>query len=74
MSKIVISRLPHFADTLIGRDAELQRLDHAWNDPAQHVLVICGIGGEGKTRLSATLGEFRLWPCQSGPTPGVGSF
>jgi class 3 adenylate cyclase/tetratricopeptide (TPR) repeat protein len=53
MSKIDLSRLPHFADTLIGRDTELQRLDDAWNDPAQHVLVIRGIGGEGKTSLVA---------------------
>jgi tetratricopeptide (TPR) repeat protein len=53
MSKIDISRLPHFADTPIGRDDELQRLDDTWNDPSQHVLVIRGIGGEGKTSLVA---------------------
>jgi predicted AAA+ superfamily ATPase len=28
-------------------------MDDAWNDPAQHVLVIRGIGGEGKTSLVA---------------------
>ncbi|MBN9118371.1 MAG: NACHT domain-containing protein [Planctomycetes bacterium] len=51
--QIAVSRLPHTADALIGRDAELARLDAAWGDPAQHVLVIRGIGGEGKTSLVA---------------------
>ena len=55
------SRLPHAADKLIGREVELARLDQAWADPAQHVLIIRGIGGEGKTSLVAqwcrTLGE-----------------
>jgi hypothetical protein len=31
----------------------LQRLDDAWNNPAQHGLVIRGIGGEGKNSLVA---------------------
>ena len=46
-----ISRLTHAAEKLIGRETELKRLDEAWNDSAQHVLVIRGIGGEGKTSL-----------------------
>ena len=48
-----ISRITHFAEKLIGRETELKRLDQAWNDSAQHVLVIRGIGGEGKTSLVA---------------------
>jgi hypothetical protein len=50
---IALSRLPHSADKLIGRETELKRLQEAWEDPAQHVLVIRGIGGEGKTSLVA---------------------
>lgn len=29
----------------------MKRLDEAWNDSTQHVLIIRGIGGEGKTSL-----------------------
>jgi hypothetical protein len=50
-AKIDLSRLRHSADKLIGRENELQRLNAAWNDPAQHVFIIRGIGGEGKTSL-----------------------
>ncbi len=48
---VAVSRLTHAADKLIGREAELKRLDEAWQDPKQHVLIIRGIGGEGKTSL-----------------------
>ncbi len=55
------SRLPHAADKLVGREVELARLGEAWADPAQRVIIIRGIGGEGKTSLvaewSRTLGE-----------------
>jgi class 3 adenylate cyclase len=50
---IALTRLPHTTDTLVGRETELERLDAAWADPKQHVLVIRGIGGEGKTSLVA---------------------
>lgn len=36
---------------LIGRDAELARLDQAWNDPSTNVLTVVGVGGNGKTVL-----------------------
>ncbi len=47
-----LSRLTHAAEKLVGRETELRRLDAAWRDPAQHVLIIRGIGGEGKTSLA----------------------
>jgi tetratricopeptide (TPR) repeat protein/Mrp family chromosome partitioning ATPase len=50
--KVAPSRLPYIADSLIGRAAELKRLEKAWNDKEQHILVIRGIGGEGKTSLA----------------------
>lgn len=45
------SQLRHAADRLVGRKDELACLDQAWADPAKHVIVIRGIGGEGKTSL-----------------------
>ena len=51
IAKRGISRLTHAAEKLIGRETELKRLDEAWNDSTQHVLIIRGFGGEGKTSL-----------------------
>ena len=52
-ARIAESRLTHSAELLIGREVELARLDEAWREHAQHVLIIRGIGGEGKTSLVA---------------------
>lgn len=51
--KISPTRLRHSAETLIGREADLTRLDEAWADPATHVLTIVAFGGVGKTSLVA---------------------
>jgi tetratricopeptide (TPR) repeat protein len=51
--KIAPSRLRHSAERLIGRAAELERLDKAWDDPATRVLTIVAFGGVGKTSLVA---------------------
>jgi hypothetical protein len=48
------TRLRHTAAQLVGREAELSLLDHAWNDSRTKLLVIRGKGGEGKTALVAT--------------------
>jgi hypothetical protein len=48
------SRLPHHADTLIGRDAALDRLDSAWANEDTRVLVVHAWGGVGKTSLVAS--------------------
>lgn len=50
---IAPSRLRHSAERLIGREAELARLDVAWAEPATHVLTIVAFGGVGKTSLVA---------------------
>lgn len=47
------TRLRHSADKLIGREAELARLDEAWADDATRVLTIVAFGGVGKTSLVA---------------------
>jgi tetratricopeptide (TPR) repeat protein len=47
------SRLRHSAERLIGREAELARLDAAWADPTTRVLTIVAFGGVGKTSLVA---------------------
>jgi tetratricopeptide (TPR) repeat protein len=47
------TRLRHTAGQLVGRDAELNLLDEAWNNPHINLVVIRGKGGEGKTALVA---------------------
>ena len=47
------TRLRHTAEHLIGRDEELTRLDAAWNDPHQNVVIVRAFGGMGKTSLVA---------------------
>ncbi|HEU4884770.1 MAG TPA: TIR and AAA domain-containing protein [Longimicrobium sp.] len=51
--KVAPTRLRHSAERLIGREADLARLDEAWADPAKHVLTIVAFGGVGKTSLVA---------------------
>ena len=48
------TKLRHTAERLIGRDADLTRLDVAWNDPHKNVVVVRALGGMGKTSLVAT--------------------
>jgi tetratricopeptide (TPR) repeat protein len=51
--KIAPTRVRHSAEQLIGREAELARLDEAWTDPTTNVLTIVAFGGVGKTSLVA---------------------
>jgi hypothetical protein len=47
------TRLRHTAARLIGRDEDLARLDAAWNDN-KNVVIVRAFGGMGKTSLVAT--------------------
>ncbi len=49
--RLAIGRLPIPGPLLIGRKAELDRLDAAWKDPAVHLLVLVAFGGMGKSAL-----------------------
>jgi hypothetical protein len=49
--RISSGRLRHGADSLVGREKELARLDAAWHDPKTHVVTIVAWGGVGKTAL-----------------------
>jgi len=51
LPEILTGRLPVPLPQLIGREAELDRLDIAWKDPAVHVLVLVAFGGVGKSAL-----------------------
>jgi hypothetical protein len=47
-----ISRLPEtFYEHLVGRDAELRRLDEAWSDDGTNILSLVAEGGAGKSTL-----------------------
>jgi tetratricopeptide (TPR) repeat protein len=46
-----LGRLPIPGPHLFGRDAELARLDAAWEDPSIHVLTLVAFGGVGKSAL-----------------------
>ncbi len=48
------TKLPHAAERLIGRDEDLARLDAAWNDSHNNVVIIRAFGGMGKTSVVAT--------------------
>ena len=48
-----LGRLPIPGPHLVGRDAELARLDAAWEDPRIHVLTFVAFGGVGKSALVA---------------------
>ncbi len=50
-TQVSISHLPVTANGFAGRDAELRRLDAAWDDPNIHVLSLVAWGGVGKTAL-----------------------
>jgi tetratricopeptide (TPR) repeat protein len=46
-----IGRLPTSGPLFVGRDAELARLDAAWENPGVHVLTFVAFGGVGKSTL-----------------------
>jgi tetratricopeptide (TPR) repeat protein len=48
-----IGRLPIPGPQFVGREAELVRLDQAWDDPITHVLTLVAFGGVGKSALVA---------------------
>src|SRR5262245_45244704 len=48
-----LGRLPIPGPQFVGRDAELARLDAAWEDPVTHVLTLVAFGGVGKSALVA---------------------
>jgi tetratricopeptide (TPR) repeat protein len=48
-----LGRLPIPSPHFVGRDAELARLDAAWDDPTIHVLTLVAFGGVGKSALVA---------------------
>ncbi len=50
-SSISISRLPITGSDLFGRDAELQLLDDAWENPNINIITFIASGGTGKTAL-----------------------
>lgn len=53
MIEIDLGRLPIPGPHFVGRDAELARLDAAWEDPRIHVLTFVAFGGVGKSALVA---------------------
>lgn len=50
-SHISIARLPVSGPDLFGRDAELQLLDEAWENPKTNIISFVAWGGVGKTAL-----------------------
>ncbi len=48
-----LGRLPIPGPHFVGREAELARLDAAWEDPRIHVLTLVAFGGVGKSALVA---------------------
>jgi tetratricopeptide (TPR) repeat protein len=51
--RLDLGRLPIPGPHFVGRDAELARLDAAWEDPKIHVLTLVAFGGAGKSALAA---------------------
>ncbi len=50
--QVAISGLPEtYYQRLVGRDAELQRLDEAWSDDKTNILSLVAEGGGGKSAL-----------------------
>jgi tetratricopeptide (TPR) repeat protein len=48
-----LGRLPTPGPVFVGREAELARLDAAWDDPVIHVISLVAFGGVGKSALVA---------------------
>ena len=53
MTQTDLGRLPTPGPHFVGRQAELARLDQAWEDPGTHVLTLVAFGGVGKSALVA---------------------
>ena len=51
LPRLDLGRLPTAGPYLIGREAELARLDAAWEDPNTRVLTLVAFGGTGKSAL-----------------------
>jgi hypothetical protein len=49
--KVSLARLPSTNPDLFGREAELARLDAAWNQPQRNLVTLVAWGGVGKTAL-----------------------
>jgi len=49
--QIATSRLPHGAEVLVGREAELRRLTRALRSEKKHIVSVVAWGGGGKTAL-----------------------
>ncbi len=50
---LALGRLPIPGPCFVGREAEIERLFEAWDDPAVHVLTLVAFGGVGKSALVA---------------------
>jgi tetratricopeptide (TPR) repeat protein len=51
--RLDLGRLPTPGEQLLGREAEMDRLDAAWEDPGTRVLTYVAFGGVGKSALVA---------------------
>ncbi|HEX4962101.1 MAG TPA: TIR domain-containing protein [Thermoanaerobaculia bacterium] len=49
--RLDLTRLPTIGPEFVGREAELTRLDAAWEDPGTHVVTLVAFGGVGKSAL-----------------------
>ncbi len=50
-SQITTSRLPVSSEFLFGREAQLEQLNLAWQEPVPHIVILTAWGGVGKTAL-----------------------
>jgi hypothetical protein len=49
--RLDLGRLPTIGPEFVGREAEMDRLDAAWDDPKIHVVTLVAFGGVGKSAL-----------------------
>ncbi|HYX26056.1 MAG TPA: TIR domain-containing protein, partial [Thermoanaerobaculia bacterium] len=49
--RLDLGRLPTIGPEFVGREAELARLDAAWDGPSTHVVTLVAFGGVGKSAL-----------------------
>jgi tetratricopeptide (TPR) repeat protein len=49
--RLDLGRLPAIGPEFVGREAELDRLDAAWENPSIHVVTLVAFGGIGKSAL-----------------------
>jgi tetratricopeptide (TPR) repeat protein len=49
--RLDLGRLPTSGPEFVGREAEMNRLDAAWDDPSTHVVTLVAFGGVGKSAL-----------------------